>query len=140
MAWQLARLLLPAVLLMTGCAAGGSQPGKGIAYQPVSFEVVRKGSEPAAVTPLLQRAAEPGAETVTLEGWTYAAIRAGERRTGGYSIEVLSVGDSEGKITVVYRVNAPPPDSFVTQALTYPTLVIRFKNPANLPVVFRQEQ
>ena len=63
---------------------------------------------------------------------TVVAIFAGEKSTGGYSVRVDRITDdsSPGQPssgTVHYRVIAPPPDAFVTQAFTYPYVIVRIE-------------
>jgi hypothetical protein len=58
------------------------------------------------------------------------AIFAGEQRTGGYSVTVERVTEDSrpgepARGIVHYRIVSPPPDAFVTQALTYPYTVVR---------------
>lgn len=52
------------------------------------------------------------------------AVFAGERSTGGYSLELDRVERSETTITLHIRENTPAADAMVTQALTYPALVV----------------
>ena len=63
---------------------------------------------------------------------TVVAIFAGEKPTGGYSVRVDSITDdsSPGQPssgTVHYRVIAPPLDALVTQAFTYPYVIVRIE-------------
>lgn len=51
------------------------------------------------------------------------AIFIGERRTGGYAVEILSTAARDGNLVVTYRENTPPPGVMVTQALTAPWVV-----------------
>lgn len=51
-------------------------------------------------------------------------VYGGTQRTGGFSVEVKSLQVKDGKLVVNWKVNGPPPGSFVTQALTNPTLTI----------------
>lgn len=50
----------------------------------------------------------------------YLVVYAGERPTGGYSVEITEITAVEGKTTVTVRETAPSKDAIVTQALTYP--------------------
>jgi hypothetical protein len=50
-------------------------------------------------------------------------IAIGERPTGGFKPAVVSTKVSEDKFVVVYSEGKPSPDSFVTQALTYPWVI-----------------
>lgn len=56
----------------------------------------------------------------------YVYIGAGEKPTGGYSIDVVSVTQPQPDEAYVCAVlNTPAPDMMVTQAITYPYAVIR---------------
>ncbi len=44
----------------------------------------------------------------------------GERRTGGYTVEITAVESSAEGLIVTPRESAPPPGAMVTQALTQP--------------------
>lgn len=56
---------------------------------------------------------------------TYILICAGEKPTGGYSVQLDSVTMvSPGSVYVAARINSPDPDMFVTQVLTYPCMLI----------------
>jgi len=58
---------------------------------------------------------------------TVVAIFAGQRPTGGHSVVVTKVVDDGRGATVHYRVAPPPPDAMVTQALTFPYILIRLE-------------
>lgn len=143
---RLLTILLAALLAITaaGCGgAGGEAPKTGgsgdFAYVKIPFQKVESGQEPPAVADALESMREKGStSTMVLEGLTYAIITAGMKSSGGWSVTVESVGDSEGKLEVVYRIQAPAPGSINTSAITYPSAVVTFKNPADLPVVFRE--
>lgn len=55
----------------------------------------------------------------------YILVGAGEKPTGGYSVEVTSVVGKEDSILVNAKVNSPKADEMVTEALTYPSTLIR---------------
>lgn len=55
---------------------------------------------------------------------------AGAKRTGGYSVQITDLPITNDTLTVKWKLNAPPPGSFVTQAFTHPSqavLVPKFK-------------
>lgn len=58
----------------------------------------------------------------------------GERRTGGYSVEIVRVRAENQKLVVEYRETTPAPGLMVTQALTSPWAVAIVPRSA-LPVV-----
>jgi PrcB C-terminal len=51
-------------------------------------------------------------------------IYGGEQPTGGYNVELKSLDVKDGKLIVRWKLNRPGPDTVVTQARTYPTLVL----------------
>ena len=51
-------------------------------------------------------------------------ISGGTQRTGGYSVEATSLEVKSGNLIVHWKLNSPPPGSFVTQALTNPAQTI----------------
>ena len=66
--------------------------------------------------------------TEDLSDYTFLLISAGEKPTGGYSI-VLKSNLLEGeKYLFTAELTAPKPDQVVTEALTYPNLLIKVKN------------
>lgn len=127
-----------------GPAAGGNTNppaagSGGIAYNELKYDVVSEEAAPAPVVDWLNANREKGGTTTIKEGDSvYLVIAAGEKPTGGYDVEVVSVGDSEGKVEVVYRVTSPAADAMVTQALTYPVKVLKV-NTFDLPVEFKAE-
>ncbi|AEH51418.1 protease complex subunit PrcB family protein [Pseudothermotoga thermarum] len=54
----------------------------------------------------------------------FVVISAGEKPTGGYSIEVDSVLVEEGKIIIKAHVVSPKPTDMVTQVFTYPAVEV----------------
>ena len=65
----------------------------------------------------------------------YLFIALGERRTGGYGIEIKSVEAVEGRVTVIYREIKPEEGAFVTQAFTYPYVVLKIDSPFQINVI-----
>jgi hypothetical protein len=67
----------------------------------------------------------PGIRFKNVENKTYIQICAGEKPTGGYSINLESVTMvAPGSVYLTAQVISPPPDMMVTQALTYPYILI----------------
>lgn len=65
-------------------------------------------------------------------------IGLGEKPTGGYGIQVKSIQDN-GRITVIQvEKTEPDPNDMVTQALTYPYVVIKVNNITNNFIVIDQ--
>jgi hypothetical protein len=134
------RGLIAAFLIVTAAAlaawwfTGREAP---VAGRSVPFTVLRQETEMPPEIAQWQEAnrRSPGQYTKHEGSHTYLMVAAGERPTGGYTVEVLSVRESGGKLHVAARINAPPPGSMVTMAFTYPTAVIRIDR-TELPVTF----
>lgn len=60
------------------------------------------------------------------EHCSIVVVTAGERPTGGYRVEVVRALKEADQWVIEFVVRKPAPDSFVTQALTYPTAVAVF--------------
>jgi hypothetical protein len=75
--------------------------------------------------PHSSRVTKPESRVAQAKGATTVTIFAGEKPTGGYTVEVTGVDRRGGTCTVRHKVDPPPPDAMVTQALTYPSTTIR---------------
>jgi hypothetical protein len=80
----------------------------------------------------LPRRLDPAAEMAV-------AVFIGERRTGGYIVQIISAGVEKDSFVVVYEEQAPGPDKFVTQALTTPW-VVAVVPLSDRPVVFKPRE
>ncbi|MDD2401324.1 MAG: protease complex subunit PrcB family protein [Clostridia bacterium] len=67
----------------------------------------------------------------------YVYIGLGERRTGGYDIEIKKVENVDDKIFVIYKEIKPESGSMVIQVITYPYNIIRIDS--SLTVVVTEE-
>lgn len=66
----------------------------------------------------------------TYEGKTYVLICAGEKNTGGYTIKLDSATmASTGRVNLTAQVISPDPDMMVTQAFTWPCMIIVIEDP-----------
>ncbi len=109
--------------LFTACSSKNSQAVIG----DISFEVV--GSDALTDSSLEEwynkNNNKEGLSSFDFKEHKYILIGAGERPTGGYSVEVTSVVGKEDSILVDAKVNAPKADEMVTDAITYPSALIR---------------
>lgn len=60
-------------------------------------------------------------------GYKYLIISGGEQPTGGYSMELVGNEKNNNSLIFYAKLNAPQKGQIVTQALTYPHLLIRIK-------------
>lgn len=123
-----------------GGEAGSSAPAAGVAFNKVEFSPVSLEEAPAAVADWVNSNREKGGTFSVADGDDlYLVIAAGEKPSGGYEIELVSVGESEGTLEVVYKVNEPGPDVMVAMMIDYPVKIVKVQN-HNLPVNFKVAQ
>ncbi len=68
---------------------------------------------------------------------TYVVITRGQKRTGGYGIEVISVEEMEDKITILVKYIEKDRDGFVIQLITYPYIIIELpKTDKKIKILF----
>ncbi len=122
-------------LLATGCSAGNSsepsaddptQAPRDLRVARISSGAPGQGPEQPRVilapsAAALSRAI--GARVPNSGNGTYLVAYWGEKSTGGYSLAVESARLEGDRVTVRLALREPPPDAFVTQALTYPYAV-----------------
>ncbi len=104
----------------------------------VSFEDVTYGIDKHSFlgSYFSEKRKEKYTKSINNDGYTYAIVSYGEKSTGGYDVKVESVSLVDGKFHIKSKFTSPPPNSAVTLAFTYPSVIIRFKNPSQLPVIF----
>lgn len=61
------------------------------------------------------------------EEHTYILVSEGEKPTGGYELNMISIVGEEENIKVKTELISPSKDDLVTQAITYPNLLVRIK-------------
>lgn len=96
--------------------------------RPVSFTNVdiTEMSNKEIKTWLDQNSQNRGVYYKTVEDTTYILACAGEKTTGGYSVAINEITMvAPGSLFVSASVNGPAPDAMVTQAITYPFLLVK---------------
>lgn len=135
-------LTVAAILLFSIVALGCSSQGAGpkeekkpgvvmgeLAYETIKisspeFEKIMKG----AFAEWYQKNHKiEGLHSYTLDADRYLLLSAGEKPTGGYYLENLTLTGREKEIEVKAQLRSPQPGEYVTEALTYPHLLIRIK-------------
>lgn len=77
-----------------------------------------------------------GAEMAEKDGSYYVIIKMGEKSTGGYSIEVVNVEINDKNANIYVKENNPDPTSTVTQAFTYPYVVVKFNFKPSVKIIY----
>jgi hypothetical protein len=83
----------------------------------VNYSLFDRSSEEEITEPQYRVANEPGG--------TLVSIFAGQKPTGGYSVEITGVDRVANTCVVRYRIEGPGPDAIVPQVLTYPDVTVR---------------
>jgi hypothetical protein len=96
------------------------------AETPAEYKELGTGEIPGELTGWVEaNSRERGIYFKILNGKTYILICAGEKPTGGYSIQLDGVTMvAPGSIYITAEVISPSPDMMVTQAITYPCILI----------------
>lgn len=96
-----------------------------------SSRVIRDASEWSALWQQLNREAPAALEPNHMA----VAVFLGQRRTGGYRVEVTSARAEAGEIVLEFREHTPAPGMMTTQALTSPWAVVTLPaSPQNIVV------
>lgn len=74
-------------------------------------------------------------DNVSDDGQRYILLSAGEKETGGYSVDILSIIGEEDEIKISGKVNVPDDDQMVTQARTYPYSMVKIEDDGTRDVV-----
>lgn len=59
----------------------------------------------------------------------YILISSGRKNTGGYEINIKSSNINSGTLKIVVEEISPTPDAIVTQAITYPHIILKVDEP-----------
>ena len=77
---------------------------------------------------------QEGVFTFDKDGKSYLLICAGEKTTGGYTIDNVVLTGNENNIEVSADLHVPAEGALVTQAITYPNLLLRIPQDSREPV------
>lgn len=127
----------------SGTSQDNTLPGgnKGITVNKLNYSIVDYNQLPSNVKMEVDMVNKEEKTIKVIQGEEdsqYIFIGLGERRTGGYGIEIKSVEDVEGRIAVVYKERKPEPGAMLIQVITYPWEVIKVDLP--LPVTVTEEK
>lgn len=116
-------ILMFTALCICGCAAQEDTEAK---LRDLEFTVVAEEEQPEALVEVMeQKKTSPFQISYTLGEDLYLAIGYGEQQTGGYSISVDELYETENHIVVDTTLIGPAADEQVVQSITYPYVVIK---------------
>lgn len=115
--------VISASLLLAGCKSGKADHDK---IKDLDFTVVEEADIPEELLEIIEeKKAEPFKLKFSNTEYLYIVVGYGEQPTGGYSIRVEDLYLTENAIYLNTSLLGPAKDEIVTQALTYPFIVIK---------------
>ena len=146
--------LFPCVLgIFVGLALSVSEAGNGTRIPFVSvdkgsrsgvrerkFVVIKTSQEWEALWRAHRSGTSPGKPVPAFNDQSemILAVFAGEKKTGGYGIEILRIEEDGAarSLNAFVRETSPPPSAIVIQALTQPYHIVKLRK-VDLPIVFK---
>lgn len=135
-------LSLYAMALITGCNSEADEPktpeeafGKAVEFTEIRLEDLPLEIRVQAESLLLTRGYYRWSSE---EGIEYLLASSGEKPTGGYGIQIISVADHQGDYKVLVGEGKPSADAVVPQVITYPHVIISFTGTLELDEVVNE--
>ncbi|PLS19018.1 hypothetical protein CVD28_01035 [Bacillus sp. M6-12] len=101
---------------------------QGITVNKVQYETISQGKAPQTLKNQIEkRKSTRGFLAHRGEDGLYVYIASGEKTTGGFNVEVVSVEDNEGKTIIYVKENTPEKGMITTQAISYPSVTVKMK-------------
>ena len=128
-------MMLLLMLVMTGCGSNESTdttaPQTEIATDEfgaaIDFDIVYIDELPTEIALEVNALiVDRGYHVWQSDGAQIVMISSGEKPTGGYGIEVVSLGDYDGEYKILVGEGKPGKDAVVPQVITYPYVIIKF--------------
>ena len=128
-------MMLLLMLVMTGCGSNESTdttaPQTEIATDEfgaaIDFDTVYIDELPTEIALEVNALiVDRGYHVWQSEGEQIVMISSGEKPTGGYGIEVVSLADYDGEYKILVGEGKPGKDAVVPQVITYPYVIIKF--------------
>jgi hypothetical protein len=106
---------------------------KGITVNKIDFNKITDASElpESVINFILNNKEKRGYTYFEYEDGYMLLVFMGEKNTGGYGIEVVSVEDNEGKTNVIVKETAPNKGDMVITVITYPYTIVTMKGVTN---------
>jgi hypothetical protein len=126
-----------AVSILSGCSTAAvkakepvqsGQPGQnqGITVNKIKFEKLEYEKLSQDKQKLIDKIKTSKGYYFWEEGGSFTIfIASGEKSTGGFGIDVKYVEDNEGKTNILVEEKSPAPGDMVTQAITYPFVIVK---------------
>lgn len=123
--------ILLTLVIALGASACSPSGGGNTAQNNIKYEKIDISDAPLKLQETIEQVKKKkGYIYYTEDDSGYIYVAAGEKPTGGYAVEVSDLIDNKNdKLTLTVRFTEPGKDDMVTQAITYPYALIRFKAP-----------
>lgn len=109
--------------ILAGCNIKNTKPDK---LKELEFTILQDGDVPEKLMESINKKKnQPFKITYTEEDYLYIVVGYGEKPTGGYSISVDEFFLTENAIYVDTNLIGPSQEEFVSNAVTYPYVVIK---------------
>ena len=116
-------LLIGGASLLAGCNLKKSKPNK---VKELEFTVVEDADLPEKLLESInEKKSQPFKKTFSDDEYLYIVVGYGEKPTGGYSISVDEFYLTDNAIYVNTNLIGPSQEEFVSNAVTYPYVVIK---------------
>lgn len=116
-------LIIILISLLCGCKAETTKNEK---IKELKFTVVENVDVPEELAKAIDsKKQQPFKLSFSSEGYLYIVEGYGEQNTGGYSIQVNELYESSNAIYIDTSLVGPEKDKVVTQAKTYPYVVVK---------------
>lgn len=118
--------MLILVFMMTMLVGCKSQPAKEKKLKDLEFTVVEPVDEPEQLKTMIEEKKVQMMKMSYSDGeYLYVVVGYGEQNSGGYSIRINEFYEADNAIYIDTTLLGPDSDDTVTQALTYPYVVIK---------------
>lgn len=113
------------VLVLVGCS---SKSSSGENKTEIDFTVVDRENMPDELGAVIDgKKAEEFSMSCTIDGYTYIAVGYGEQPTGGYSIRVDEMYETDSSIGIHTTLLGPSAGEAVNKLASYPFIVVKIE-------------
>lgn len=125
----LALLIVGVLILLMGCSKSEETAASYETAQDVSYEIVSGSDVPYKVNEKIYKAKEKGFGFSYRDGETmYTVFGFGKQNTGGFSIQVLAVKETDAAIIIEASLIAPGAEEVISTSPSYPYMILKMAN------------
>lgn len=116
-------LIVITIMVMTGCKTGTAKDKK---IRDLEFTVVEEVDQPEQVKKMIEEKKMQDMKLSYCDGeFLYLVVGFGEQKSGGFSIQVNNFYETANALYIDTTLLGPNSSDIVTQAITYPYIVIK---------------